>query len=298
MKVRIGVGAGVGSAPTGGPAAFGRLIDDLDELGFDSIWLPEVLTAPTLDPLTGLAFAAAHSTHLKLGTTMLLPGRNMVRLAKELASLDVLSDGRLLCTFVPGLPRRHESGAIGVDGRNRAQLMDEMLPVLRRLWAGETVTHHGEAADIEQVSVSPLPVQQPLEFWTGGMVPAALERCGRFADGWLPSSCTPEEVGAARAVIDEAAERAGRTISPEHFGVSIAYAAAPLEPNVVRALSAARKGVDPEQVVPVGIGGLRAMLERFIEVGFSKFVVRPLGEPQSWRTELELLARGVLDLQT
>jgi hypothetical protein len=80
--------------------------------------------------------------------------------------------------------------------------------------------------------------------------------------------------------------------------VSIAYAAAPLEPNVVRALSAARKGVDPEQVVPVGIGGLRAMLERFIEVGFSKFVVRPLDEPQSWRTELELLARGVLDLQT
>jgi probable F420-dependent oxidoreductase len=297
MKVRIGVGVGVGPAPTGGPAAFGRLIDDLDELGFDSIWLPEVLTAPTLDPLTGLAFAAAHNSHLKLGTTMLLPGRNLVRLAKELASLDVLSGGRLLCTFVPGLPRRHESGAIGA-GQNRAGLMDEMLPVLRRLWAGETVTHHGQAADFEDVSLSPLPVQQPLEFWTGGMVPAALRRCGRLADGWLPSSCTPEEVGAARAVIDEAAEEAGRSISPEHFGVSIAYSARPLEPNVVRALSAARRGVDPELVVPVGIGGLRDMLEGFVEVGFSKFVVRPLGEPDSWRTELEGLAGGVLDLQT
>ncbi len=99
---------------------------------------------------------------------MLLPGRNTVRLAKELASLDVLSAGRLLCTFVPGLPRRHESGAMGVDGPSRAVLMDEMLPVLRRLWAGETVTHHGRAADFEEVSISPLPVQQPLEFWTGG----------------------------------------------------------------------------------------------------------------------------------
>ena len=80
MKVRIGIGMGV---TTGGTdASFARIIDDLDELGFDSVWLPEVLTAATLDPLVGLAFAAAHNPRLKLGTTMLLPGRNPVRLAK------------------------------------------------------------------------------------------------------------------------------------------------------------------------------------------------------------------------
>jgi probable F420-dependent oxidoreductase len=296
--VKIRIGLGTGAVPVGGHAAFGRLVDDLDELGFDSIWLPEVLTAPTLDPLTGLAFAAARNSHLKLGTTMLLPGRNLVRLAKELATLDVLSEGRLLTTFVPGLPRQPESGAMGVAGPEKGALMDEMLPVLRELWTGAPTTHHGPAGHFDDVSVAPVPVQQPLEFWTGGMVPAALRRCGRFADGWLPSSCTPEEVVAARAVIDEAAADAGRTISPEHFGVSLAYAARPLEPNVVRALSAARKGVDPRLVVPVGIGGLRTMLERFIEVGFSKFVVRPLENPESWRTELEALAHGVLDLQT
>jgi len=141
-------------------------------------------------------------------------------------------------------------------------------------------------------------VQRPLEFWTGGMVPAALRRCGRFADGWLPSSCTPEEVAAARRVIDEVAEQAGRVISPEHFGVSMAYARRPLEPKMVRALAAARKGVDPKQVVPVGLDGLRSLIERFLEVGFSKFVVRPLEPPGSWRTELEALASAVLDLQT
>jgi probable F420-dependent oxidoreductase len=296
VKVRIGVGTG--AVPAGTHSEFGRLVDDLDELGFDSIWLPEVLTAPTLDPLVGLAFAAAHNAHLKLGTTMLLPGRNPVRLAKELASLDALSGGRLLCTFVPGLPRQPESGAMGVAGSTKGALMDEMLPLMRRLWTGEPVTHHGAVGNFDDVSVTPRPVQDPLEFWTGGMVPAALRRCGRFADGWLPSSCTPDEVVAARVVIDEAAAAAGRTISPEHFGVSLAYAARPLEPRTLRALSAARKGVDPEQVVPVGIGGLRAMLERFIDVGFSKFVVRPLEQPDPWRTELELLARGVLDLQT
>ncbi len=229
---------------------------------------------------------------------MLLPGRNPVRLAKELATLDVLSDGRLLTTFVPGLPRQPESGAAGVAGRDKAALMDEMLPLLRRLWAGEPVSHHGVGADFDEVTVAPLPVQQPLEFWTGGMVPAALRRCGRFADGWLPSACTPGEVAAARVVIDEAAAEAGRTISPEHFGVSIAYATGPLTPTMSRALASSRRGVDPEQVVPVGIDGLRAMLEEFLAVGFSKFVVRPLVPPGSWRAELEALAQGVLDLQT
>jgi hypothetical protein len=99
-------------------------------------------------------------------------------------------------------------------------------------------------------------------------------------------------------VIDEAAAEVGRTISPEHFGVSIAYAGGTLSPRAKQALAALRRGIDPEDVVPVGIGGLRAMLERFLEVGFSKFVVRPLESPDSWRTELSALADGVLDLQT
>jgi alkanesulfonate monooxygenase SsuD/methylene tetrahydromethanopterin reductase-like flavin-dependent oxidoreductase (luciferase family) len=175
--------------------------------------------------------------------------------------------------------------------------MDEMLPLLRRLWAGEAVTHHGESADIDGVTVAPLPVQQPLEVWTGGMVPAALRRCGRYADGWLPSSCTPDEVAVARRVIDESAAQAGRTIDPEHFGVSIAYAAGPLSSRIKQALAATRRGVDPDRVVPVGLDGLRAMLEQFLAVGFSKFVVRPLESPESWRAELERLAAGVLDLQ-
>src|SRR2546429_1156618 len=109
MKIRIGVGAAGASAT---PEVLAELVAGLDELGFDSIWLSEVLTAPVLDPLVGLAWAAARNARLKLGTTMLLPGRNPVRLAKELASLDALSDGRLLVTFVPGLTHPPERGAI------------------------------------------------------------------------------------------------------------------------------------------------------------------------------------------
>jgi probable F420-dependent oxidoreductase len=295
VKVRIGVGAG---PLDGDPASLAALVDDLDELGFDSLWLPEVLSAPTLDPLAALAFAAAHNPRLKLGTTMLLPGRNVVRLAKQLTTLDRLSDGRLLVTFVPGLAQAPESGAVGVPGKEKGPRMDEAFPLLRRLWAGETVDHDGPVGSFEQVTLAPLPVQAPLEFWTGGMVPAALERCGRYADGWLPSSCTPDEVVAGRDAIDAAAAAAGREISREHFGVSLAYAPGPLDAKLSAALARARKGVDPATVVPAGLDGLRRFLEAFLEVGFSKFVVRPLVPSTSWRAELEALATAVGDLQT
>ncbi len=296
MKVRIGFSAGASGTPD--HASVAELVDALDELGFDSLWMPEVLTAATLDPLAVLSFAAAHNPRLKLGTTLLLPGRNLVRLAKELATVDVLSTGRLLVTFVPGLPIEPEAGAAGPPRASRGAVMDDALPLLRRWWSGETVSHHGPAADVDAVRVWPEPHQQPLECWTGGMVPAALERCGRLADGWLPSSCTPDEAAAGRAVIERAAAAAERTISPEHFGVSLAYAPGELPDEAVARLRSLRRGVDPRAVVPVGLDGLRAMLERFLEVGFSKFVVRPIGRPEAWRMELEALAGAVLDLQT
>ena len=139
-------------------------------------------------------------------------------------------------------------------------------------------------------------MQQPLEVWLGGTVPAALERCGRLSDGWLPSLCTPAEAAAGRGVIEEAAARAGRSISPEHFGVSIGYASRPIDPATARTMAARRPRA--LQLTPVGWPALREVVERFIAVGFSKFVVRPVFAPASWRSELEALASSVGDLQT
>ena len=176
MKIRIGIGAAAAAAT---PEALGEIMTGLDELAFDSVWLSEVLTGPVVDPAVGLAWAAARNPRVKLGTTMLLPGRNVVRLAKQLASLDVLCHGRLLVTLVPGLTYSPEREAIGVEPKQRGSVIDEALPLLRRLWAGETVSHDGPAGTLRDVKLAPLPVQQPLEVWLGGTVPAALERCGR-----------------------------------------------------------------------------------------------------------------------
>jgi probable F420-dependent oxidoreductase len=291
MKIRIGVGAASSK-----PDAMAEIVAGLDDLGFDSLWLSEVLTGPVVDPVVGLAWAAASNPRLKIGTTMLLPGRNVLRLAKQLASLDVLCKGRLLVTLVPGLTYSPEREAIGVDPKQRGAFIDEALPLLRRLWAGETVTHDGVAGTLRDVKLSPLPVQQPLEVWLGGTVPAALERCGRLSDGWLPSLCTPEEAAAGRTVIEEAAAKAGRSISPEHFGMSIGYATAPIDPATARTMAARRPR--SLELTPVGLPALRERIERFIAVGFSKFVVRPIAAPASWRGELEALAAAVGDLQT
>jgi probable F420-dependent oxidoreductase len=297
VKVRIGISAGGESLDPGAMVALGQ---EIARAGFDSLWLPEVLTRPGPDPLVGLAWVSGACPGLKIGTTMLLPGRNLVRLAKAIGTLDRLSGGRFLLTFVPGLGLDAERNAIGIPTARRSVLMEDALPVLRRLWAGEVVSHDGPAGSFVDVAVSPRPVQDPFDVWLGGNVPAALERCGRLADGWIPAFCTPGEAAAGKSVIDRVAAENGRSISPEHFGVSLAYAPEGTDMGALASspLANRARGRPLEELLPVGLKGLRVMIEQFIGVGFSKFIVRPMGPPEEWRTELELLAGAVGDLQT
>ncbi|MCU1690295.1 MAG: class flavin-dependent oxidoreductase [Jatrophihabitantaceae bacterium] len=288
MKNRIGIALGPQDLSAAG---FADAVNGIADNGFDSLWISEVLTSPGPDPLIALAAAAHIHPKLKLGTTMLLPGRNPVRLAKSLATLDVLSGGRLLVTFVPGLAAEPERSAIGAPMRERGRIIEETMPLLRRWWAGETV---------DGVQVLPRPVQDPLELWLGGLAPKSLERCGRIGEGWLTSACTPAEAAAGKAAIDKAADAAGREVDPEHFGVSIGYSHKPLDDRRLAALAARVKGrdVDPSTLVPVGFAAVRDQLEAFQAVGFSKFVLRPTGFDGSWREELAALSGAVGDLQS
>jgi len=295
VKVRIGIGNGRGPLDD---ERLGAFLDAMERHGFDSIWLSETLAGGGVDPVAGLAFAAARAPRVKLGTTMLLPGRNPVRLAKALATLDRLSRGRLLVTFVPGVLRSPEREVIGVAPRARGAAMEEGLALVRRLLSGEVTDHDGALGSFRGVTLSPLPVQQPLEFWLGGMAAAALERCGRLGDGWLPSACTPAEAAAGREVIEGVAAAAGRAISDEHYGVSIAYLRAEPTPEQRAQITERAKGRDPRLVVPVGLEQARALLEAFIAEGFSKFVLRPMAAVDDHDEELAALASALGDLQS
>ena len=103
----------------------------------------------------------------------------------------------------------------------------------------------------------PGPVQDPFDVWLGGNVPAALERCGRLGDGWLPAFCTPEDAEAGKVEIDRVAAEHGRTISPEHFGVSLAYAPEGTDVGALASSPLARRarGRPLEDIIPVGLQG-------------------------------------------
>ena len=298
MKVRIGLGLGTQTL-AGDAERFPAFVDTLEQRGFDSLWLSERLTGPAPDPLIALALAAGRTRELKLGTSVLVvPGRNPVVLAKELASLDRLSGGRLLPGVGLGAPVPAEHRAFGVDRSARAGLFDEAIVLMRRLWTEDDVHHDGEHFRVDGVTLRPRPAQQPIDVWLGGTAPSELRRTARFGDGWLPSFTVPAEVEDGWATITKVAAEHDRAIDPEHLGVLVLYTRGPL-PDAIAAVVASRKpDLDPHEVVPRGIDGLRRQLERFVAVGASKFVVVPLADPDDWDAELGELADEILPLET
>lgn len=278
--------------------AFAPFVDALEREGFDSLWLSERLTGSALDPVVAAAVAAGRTTRLKLGfSVLILPGRNPAVLASELASLDVLSNGRLLPAVGLGAANAAEQQAFGVAREERAAWVEEVLPLLRRMWSEDEVDHDGPRFSYKGLRVGPKPVQGTFDVWLGGRVPSELRRVGRLGDGWLPSFTTPEQAVEGRAVVEAAAAAAGRAMDPEHWGVLVAYAHAPLPAAVVERLRRRVPDVEPADVVPVGLDNLRTLLERFVDVGFSKFVVVPVVEPPDWDDEIGAAAAALLPLQ-
>jgi hypothetical protein len=170
--------------------------------------------------------------------------------------------------------------------------------LMRRLWTETDVTHHGERFHVESLTLGPAPVQRPIEVWLGGQGRSELRRVGRLGDGWLPSFCTPEEVGSGWELVNATADEHGRSIDPEHLGVLVSYAEGEVPPPIVAFLERRRPGVDPSTIVPVGLDQLRARIESFIEVGASKFVVLPLAGVSDPRRDLTALADALFDLQS
>ncbi len=297
MKIRVGFGLGTRSF-TNDHSTFDPFVDSLEELGFDSLWLSERLGGECPDPIVGLAYAAGRTQKMKFGfSVMVLPGRNLAVLAKELASLDRLSNGRLLPAFGLGVADVHEQAAFGVQRKERAKMFNEALPLLKRMWEDGPVTHQGEFYNYEEVDLLPKPTQKPMDIWLGGAADVELRRCGRFGDGWLPSFCTPEMAADGWKVVNEAADEHERFMDPEHFGVLVPYSHGELPDSYRTILDRRAPGIDPQEIIPIGHKGLKEQLERFIEVGASKFVPILVGEPENWFAELEGVAEAVLPLQ-
>ncbi len=206
--------------PTFGPDASRLAIIDTalaaERLGYDSVWVTDHLALPQADSarfgrifeaLTTLSYLAASTSRLRLGiSTLVLPQRNPVEVAKEIATIDALSGGRVIFTAGIGWSEGEYTN-LGQNFKNRARRMDEALKVLRTIWrAGSAASFQGDFYRFTQAVISPPPVQSggpPL--WVAGNSPAALKRAVYYADGWHPTSLgaekTAEQLSAVKPLL-------------------------------------------------------------------------------------------------
>lgn len=299
-KVRIGLGSvPLGHSP--GPE-LAEFVDACEAGGVDSIWLADQPSGPGIDPLVGLAFAAGRTERLKLGTGVLvLPGRNPMLVAAQLAGLVALAPRRVLPTFGVRPATEAERDLFPVPEGQRAAVFDEALVVLRRLLSEPRVTHHGRFFHLDDAGAGPLPARPP-DLWLGGRAPAGLRRIGRLADGWLGSFVTPAEAGECRVAIERFAAAAGREIEDDHYGTNLAVLPAAADATdrdaVLARVAQRRPDVDARLLVADGWAAAREQVRRFVEAGLTKFVVRPAGRVPSWRGFLDEFGAELAGEQT
>ncbi len=230
LEPRLSIGYQHVLAPTGYDdaegAAAGRDLPEvvrlLDSLGFDSIWSGDhvAFAGPILDPLVQLAQAAALSERLRIGTAVyLLPLRHPAPVAKQVATLDTISNGRVIFGVGVGGEFPLEFELCGVPVEERGARLSEGIRVLRKLWSGEATSNDGRFYPFPEVAIDPPPAQPggpPI--WCGGRADPALRRAGRIADGWMSYVVDPERYRRSLETIAAAAAEAGRKL--ERFGTS------------------------------------------------------------------------------
>jgi probable F420-dependent oxidoreductase len=296
VKVRVGLGL---AAPLL-PDDLWPVVDTAEDVGMDSLWFAERLTGDQLSPIAAMAAVAARTTRLRFGSSAtILPGRDPVRLAKDLATIDVLSGGRLIPVLGLVAPHSGDRALLRVPHGAAGRWADESLSVLRRLWAGETIDHDGEFFQYRGLRVGPRTADSPhMDVWTAGHSAAAIERAGRFADGWLPSFLPPDRYAPLARQVIEAAGRAGRGWDLGHFGMVVPYvptgrqeAAAPLLDRLSRRVPAEQR----DQVVVRDPAELLDRIERYVAAGASKFVALPLARPNDWPAEIAWLQETIAE---
>ncbi|MGE3917598.1 MAG: LLM class flavin-dependent oxidoreductase [Hyphomicrobiaceae bacterium] len=222
----VAVGLGLMDFPFSSAAAYWRWVDLCEEGGIDSFWQTDrvVSREPILECMTAIAAVAGRTKRLKFGMNVVsLALRDPILVAKQCATIDVLSEGRLLPAFGVGSPAAPEWKALGLDTKGRGSRTDEGLEIIKRLWTEESVDFDGKHYKLKGASISPRPVQPDIPMWIGGNSEAAIERTARVGTGWQAGPETPELAGKVVAAIKAAAPKYGRTIDADHYGAGFPF---------------------------------------------------------------------------
>lgn len=297
----VAVGLGLMDFPFAGGADYWRWVDLCEAGGIDSIWQTDRLVSrqPILECMATMAALAGRTRRLRFGMNVVsLALRDPVLLAKQCATIDVLSEGRLLPAFGIGSPVGPEWKALDIDTRTRGKRTDEALEIISRLWREESVDFQGRHYKLSGASISPKPVQPDLPMWIGGGSDAAIRRTARYGTGWQGGGEAPEEAGRIVAAIKKAVVEAGRTIDEDHYGAGLPfYFGKPGDATVTGAMAAytKRTGKDASGYFAVGDAqAIRTRISEYVAVGIEKFILRPVGTGDEVMAQTRQLIEQVL----
>ncbi len=282
MPRNVAIGLGLMEFPFTGIAGFWRWVDMCEAGGIDSLWQTDRMVSrePILECISVMAALAGRTRRLKFGVNVVsLAFRDPVLVAKQCATIDVLSEGRLLPAFGIGSPLAPEWRTLNLDTKTRGRKTDEGLEIIRRLWCEDTVDFEGVHYRLSGASIMPKPVQPDLPMWIGGSSEAAIRRTARFGTGWQAGSEGPAEIGAVVAQIRAAAIAEGRKIDDDHYGAGIPFRFGRADdPGLGRLFDAYRKRTGRDPLKHFAIGDAEAIVDRiadFVAGGISKFILRP-----------------------
>jgi probable F420-dependent oxidoreductase len=280
----VAVGIGLMEFPFTSAAAYWRWVDLIEQGGIDSFWQTDrvVSREPILECMTAIAAVAGRTRRLKFGMNVVsLALRDPVLVAKQCATIDVLSEGRLLPAFGVGSPAAPEWKALNLETKGRGSKTDEGLEIIKRLWSEESVDFQGKHYRLTGASISPRPVQPDIPMWIGGNSEAAIERTARVGTGWQAGPETPQQAGAVVVAIKAAATRYGRSIDEDHYGAGFPfYFGREGDPVLDGAREAYQRRTkrDPAGYFAVGeAGDIVQRIAEYVENGVEKFVLRPVG---------------------
>lgn len=279
----VSAGLGVANFPFEDARGFRRWVDLCESGGVDSIWQSDRLigTDPNLDCMSVMAFLAGATRRLKFGMNVASLGlRDPVITAKACASIDVMSEGRLLPAFGIGSALSRDYAATNTPTKGRGGRMDESLEIISKLWSENEVTFEGRHYRLDRASIAPRPIQQPLPLWVGGSAEAAVERTARWGTGWQAGIETAAQVAPVIAAIKKRADELGRPIDIDHFGAGFGYRFGspddPISQKYVKGLSA-RLGKSADDYVAIGdADAIMARVDEFRAAGVHKFILRPI----------------------
>lgn len=300
--IKIGIGFGQWKYGLPDPETLCLYGEVAEAVGLDSIWLSDhiVTRNPTLDITCLFALLAARTRRVKMGPSVLtLPARHPVQVAKTYATLDYLSGGRMIMAVGSGSDPR-DLAACGISPQERGKRLDEAIVVLRKLWTESHVTHHGQFYHFEDVTIEPKPRKGSLDIWIGGKSDAILKRVVRLGDGWFPALTTPDEFKADMAKLQAYGEDAGRPINPREAGVLLLTHVCPDRTAGWRTVEPFLRGLPlpPEEVAArCAVGTAQECVEkiqRFVEAGCVKFVLRPACPPEEVLSQIELYGKAIL----